>query len=155
MITDTRLGEDSLEVAGNGNGAEISYETKEYDADTKVMAVITDDEGNSTEVELKPVKPGTFRADANLDEVGIYSINIRRQNGDTVETSYNTAYASQYSKEYQFTNLENSLEAFCRQAGGSLISMEDDIWTFEQNKTKVKKTAYNDFPGACISASDI
>lgn len=139
VITDTRLGEDSLEVTGNGNGAEISYETKEYDADTKVMAVITDDEGNSTEVELKPVKPGTFQADADLDEVGIYSINIRRQNGDTVEASYNTAYASQYSREYQFTNLENSLEAFCRQAGGSLISMEDDIWTFEQNKMKVKK----------------
>jgi uncharacterized membrane protein len=140
VIYDNSTGEDTVEIDKSGNQTEISFTTPEYDADTNVTAVISDDAGNVTEVSLNPSKPGTFETELDLSEVGVYSINIRKQQGDEVVTSYNTAYASQYSPEYRFSESDTDFISFIHQSGGSMITMEDNIWDMEQARVVVRKS---------------
>ncbi len=131
VISDTGFGEDDLEIVKDGTAATISYETKEYDRQTKVTAVVTGEDGETREISLDAVKPGVFEAELSMDAVGIYSVNVRKQKGEQVEKIYNTAYANQYSVEYRFA--ESELPAFLKQAGGSLVTMQDKVW---ENKQK-------------------
>lgn len=143
VITDTNTGEDVVEVEKNGDGAVISLLTEKYDSKTKVSAVITDSAGNSSEVTLNPDRPGSFSKELNLDEIGVYSINVRKENGNGEIVSHNTAFARQYSPEYRFSDGASDLEAFYLQAGGTIIAMGDNIWQMKQNKVVVKKSLTN------------
>lgn len=136
VISDTGLGEDNLEVVKEGNTAVISYETKDYDKNTKAAAVITDENGNTKEVSLDAVKPGVFEASVDMDGIGVYSVSVRKMAGTEIEKTYNTAYANQYSAEYQFCDSETDFASFIKQAGGKEVTLEDDIW--EKNQTAVK-----------------
>ncbi|MBR1866553.1 MAG: VWA domain-containing protein [Lachnospiraceae bacterium] len=132
VLSDTELGDDDLEVVKEGNTATVSYETKEYDKNTKVNAVITDENGNTKEVSLDAVKPGAFEAVLDMDEVGVYSVSVRKQADGEVIKSYNTAYANQYSAEYQFNSADSDFATFVKQAGGTEVTLEDDIWSKNQ-----------------------
>ncbi len=136
VIADSSLGEDSLEVAKSGSNAVITYATEDYSRDTKVTAVITDEDGNQQEVELDAVKPGVYEKELELDEVGVYGISLRKYEGGELIASYNTAYANQYSKEYQFADTATSLTAYVEQCGGELITMESDIWSNHTGRVK-------------------
>ena len=138
VISDTELGEDHLEVTKEGNTATISYETEDYNKNTKVTAVITDENGEIKEVSLDAVKPGVFETSLNIDEIGVYSVNVRKMAGEEVEKNYNTAYANQYSAEYQFSDSETDLATFVKQAGGKEITLEDNIWKENQGTVKAK-----------------
>ncbi|MBO5468926.1 MAG: VWA domain-containing protein [Lachnospiraceae bacterium] len=138
VIADTELGGDSFEVTQEGNQAVISYETSEYDTNTKVEAVVTDENGESKEVTLEAVKPGSYAYTLDAGEIGVYSINIRKKDGDTVTKAYNTAYANQYAREYQFNDGGAELATFVKQAGGREITMEDSVWKTQQEKMKTK-----------------
>lgn len=136
VISDTELGDDTLEIEKGGNTAVIRYETKEYDKDTKVTAVVTDEEGNAKDIVLDAVKPGSFEKEIEMDETGVYNVSVRKQNGEEILKNYNTAYANQYSAEYQFQDSENDLKSFVNQAGGKMITMEDTIWKNRQEAVK-------------------
>lgn len=138
VVSDTELGEDSLEVTKEGNTAVIAYATKEYDKDTKVQAVVTDENGNAKEIILDAVKPGTFETSVNMDEIGVYNVSIRKMDGEEIVKNYNTAYANQYSVEYQFTDTKTDLATFTKQAGGMELTLEDHIWEQEQQTVKAK-----------------
>ncbi len=140
VITDTGTGEDIIEVTDEDNMTNISLETSEYDSDTTVTAVITNDEGESLDVTLNAVKPGTYETDVDLSEVGVYSISIRKNSGDEVISSYNTAVASQYSKEYKFYDTDGALEELCADADGEMLTLSDSIWTNTKKKVTVKKS---------------
>lgn len=136
VISDTELGDDTLEIEKGGNTAVIRYETKEYDKDTKVTAVVTDEEGNAKDIVLDAVKPGSFEKEIEMDETGVYNVSVRKQNGEEILKNYNTAYANQYSAEYQFQDSENDLKSFVNQAGGKMITMGDTIWKNKQEAVK-------------------
>lgn len=136
VVSDTELGEDSLEVVKEGNTAVITYETKEYDKNTQVQAVVTDESGTAKEIVLDAVKPGTFEAAVDMDEIGVYNVSIRKMNGEEILKNYNTAYANQYSMEYQFTDTKTDLTTFTKQAGGVELTLEDHIWEQEQQAVK-------------------
>lgn len=136
VISDTELGEDTLEIEKGSNTAAISYETKEYDKDTKVTAVITDDEGNAEEISLDAIKPGSFATELAMDEIGVYNVSVRKQSGEEILKNFNTAYANQYSAEYQFNDSTTDLSSFVSQADGKLVTMEEDIWTTKQEAVK-------------------
>ncbi len=138
VISDTGLGEDHLEVVKEGNTAAISYETKDYDKNTKVAAVVTDENGNTKEVNLDAVKPGVFETNLDMDEIGVYSVSVRKMSGKEVKKNYNTAYANQYSPEYQFGDSETDFAAFVKQAGGKEITLEENIWKENRNTVKAK-----------------
>ncbi|MGN0483045.1 MAG: VWA domain-containing protein [Lachnospiraceae bacterium] len=134
VMADTNLGSDELSVEKENGIATLHYQTKQYDKNTEVTAVITDEEGKQKTVMLDAVKPGTFEKELQLDAVGIYQINLRKNKGEKVEKTYNTAFANQYSPEYQFYDNEKELEQFTAQAGGAFITTKDNIW-----KKAVKK----------------
>lgn len=138
IMSDTDLGEDDIEIEKEGNVATITYDTKDYDKETSVNAVITDENGESHEVTLDVTKPGSFATTIDLEEVGVYSVSIRKQAGEEVVKSYNTAYANQYSAEYQFTDGQTDLDTFVKQAGGNIKTLEDDIWENKQNMVKAR-----------------
>ena len=140
VISDTGFGEDNLEVVKEGNTAVITYETKNYDKATTVTAVITDEQANATEVKLQAVKPGVFEAEFAPGDVGVYSINVRKMDGSQVVQNYNTAYANQYSAEYQFGSDTKDLNTFVKQAGGKMITLQDNIWQKAQNAVKIRKS---------------
>lgn len=138
VISDTELGEDSLEVNKEGNTAVISYTTKEYDKNTKIQAVVTDENGTAKEITLDAVKPGTFESAVDMEEIGVYNVSIRKMNGEEVLKNYNTAYSNQYSVEYQFTDTKTDLATFTKQAGGTELTLEDSIWNQKQQAVKAK-----------------
>lgn len=136
VISDSELGEDDLEVVKEGNTASITYQTKDYDKDTKVKAVVTDENGNAEEVSLDAIKPGVFVTDLDVSEVGVYNVSIRKMYGEEIVKNYNTAYANQYSAEYQFSDSDTDLASFVKQAGGQEITLSDNIWKQNQNTVK-------------------
>lgn len=138
IISDMELGEDHLEVQKEGNSVVIRYETPEYDTDTSVSAVVMGEDGTGNEIRLNAVKPGVFEATVDIDEVGIYSMNIRKSSGEEILKNYNTAYANQYSAEYQFANAAMDYTSFIRQAGGKEITFADNIWEEKQEMVKAK-----------------
>lgn len=136
VISDSELGEDDLEVAKEGNRASITYQTKDYDKNTKVKAVVTDENGTSKEVSLDAIKPGVFETDLDVSEIGVYNVSVRKMSGEEIVKNYNTAYANQYSAEYQFSDSETDLDAFVKQAAGQEITLSDNIWKQNQNSVK-------------------
>lgn len=138
IISDMELGEDQLEVRKEGNSVVIRYETPEYDTDTAVSAVVTDEKGTANEITLNAVKPGVFEAVLDIDEIGVYSMNIRKSSGEEMLKNYNTAYANQYSAEYQFADAGMDFVSFIRQAEGREITFEDNIWEEKQEMVRAK-----------------
>ena len=136
VINNTDLGEDVLEIAKEGNQTKITYETKEYDSNTKLKAVVTDTNGETKEYELDATKPGVFEQQLDVSEVGVYNINVRKMQGDEVIKQQTTAYTKQYSMEYQFLENENNLATFIKQTNAQEITIEDDIWSQTQEKVK-------------------
>lgn len=138
VIADTQLGNDSFELNKEGNQVTMTYETPEYDTDTEVHAVVTKEDGQSQEILLEAVKPGTYEAAIDAGEVGVYSISMRKQEGDTITKAYNTAYANQYSQEYQFSDHKAAFENFVMQAEGKMLTLKDSIWTNQLSKVRNK-----------------
>lgn len=138
VISDTELGDDRLELVKEGNTSIITYETKAYNQDTIVEAVITEENGATKEVALEPIKPGVFEASMDMDEIGVYNVSIRKKDGQKILKNYNTAYANQYSVEYQFVDGKTDLATFTKQAGGVEITMQEDVWKLEQQAVKAK-----------------
>ncbi len=136
VISDTDLGDDNLEITKEGNAAVIAYDTKQYDKDTKVVAVISDENGTAREVVLDAISPGSFEAKVDLDEIGVYSVSLRKMKGDDIEKNYNRGYANQYSAEYQFTDSQTDLETFTKQAGGTVFSLEESVWELQSEEVK-------------------
>ena len=137
-ITDTGLGEDSLDVVQEGSSALITYTTKDFSGDTKVTGVCTDEKGESHELTFDPVNPGTYQAKISTDEVGVYNIALKNQSGDEVVKSINTATAMQYSAEYRFSENIDSLSKLNVLVGGREITMEDEVFLPIEQKTKSK-----------------
>ncbi|MDO5156040.1 MAG: VWA domain-containing protein [Eubacteriales bacterium] len=144
VMTETELAGDTLEIQKAGNSAKIHYETKEYEKETKVSAVVTDEEGNAREVMLDAVKPGVFETNLDTEQIGIYNISMRKKNGEELVSNYNSAYANQYSAEYQFHDSVNDVTTFTKQANGTMISMEDSVWKQKQEtvKSRVSLTTF-------------
>lgn len=138
VISDTGLSGDELEIHKEGNSAKIIYETDEYEKNTVVTAVLSDEDGNTREITLEPVKPGSYEAEVESDEIGIYNLNIRKRNGDEIIKNYNTAYANQYSQEYQFSDSAGELEQLTKQMDGTIVSLDDNVWNTEAKKVDSK-----------------
>nr|MDE5966775.1 VWA domain-containing protein [Lachnospiraceae bacterium] len=127
-ITDTGLGEDKMEVVQEGSHATVTYTTGDFDSDTKVSAVCTDEKGNTTELSFDPLSPGVYQAYLDTDEVGVYNIALKNEAGDKVVKSVNTATAMQYSAEYRFSGQIDSLSRLTVLCGGREITTEDEIF---------------------------
>ncbi|MBQ4045010.1 MAG: VWA domain-containing protein, partial [Lachnospiraceae bacterium] len=127
-ITDTSEGDDSLTIDQDGQKARIRYSTDHYDGTTSVTAMITDEDGKSREITIPASSPGSFEAEVELGEPGIYSINLRNASGDQVIKNINTAAAIQYSREYQYADASDALTGFVEKAGGRYITKAQEVF---------------------------
>ena len=139
-VSDTSLGEDTLEVVQKGAGAVIRYATDDYNSDTKIQAVYTKENGEQDTIELDPVAPGQYEAEIPLHEIGVYSISLQNKQGDTVKKSVNSAVAMQYSPEYRFDITSNALDSFLEQVGGKEITMEDEVFAAPVETVKAQQS---------------
>ncbi len=130
-ISDSDLGSDVLNVTQEGSSIILEYETEEYTTDTGIEAVLTDENGTQQKVTLRAVSPGKYRAEVDADEIGVYSINVRKQNGEEIVKNVNTAAALQYSKEYRFAEVSNNLDGFVNQTGGRYITEPGEVFDTE------------------------
>ena len=137
-MTDNDLSGDDLDIVSSGNSASIIYETAEADKNTVVTAAVSDENGNTKEITLDPMKPGSYQAEIEAEDIGIYNINIRKKNGDKVVKNYNTAFAKQYSPEYRFNDNFGELDRFVKQVDGRNIKFEDDVFKADAKKVSGK-----------------
>ena len=130
-ISNSELGNDTLQVEQEASSAKITYHTEEYSADTSISAVITDEDGNQRNITLQAAAPGTYEAEVPLEQIGVYSINVRNQKGSEVVKNINTAAAMQYSREYRYADVSNTLENFARQTGARYIDKPQEVFDSE------------------------
>lgn len=149
-ITDIAEEEGSkVSVLQEGNSGKIVYTTPEYSGNTKIMATITDADGKRADTELKAVSPGVYEGETKLENTGIYSVNVKNTEGGTVKDSRNTRLAMQYSQEYRFADVTDSLESFVNQTAGKYIENLEGI--FDSKLEEV--TAYKNLTLAFLIAS--
>ncbi len=137
-VSDTDLGEDYVKVEQSDNGAVIRYHTDEYDAATTVTGVVTDEAGQSQEIELAAVAPGQYETGLPAGDIGVYGINIRKwQDGSAVKNT-TTAIAKQYSEEYRFREDDGALASFAGQTNAAMLTFTDNIWQEKPEATNAK-----------------
>lgn len=142
-ISDSQLGEDALTVEQKASSAVIHYETKDYASDTKITALITDEEGKQKEVTLKATSPGVYQKEVPLDKTGVYSINLRNTKGQNLIKNVNTATAMQYSQEYRYADVSSSLDSFVGQVDGIYIEEPRQVYNTKLERATSRKLLTN------------
>ena len=137
-ISDTQLGGDSLEVVSHSTSATVIYAPENYTTETQITAVVTDENGEKQEISFYPTAPGKYEGEIPMSEQGVYSINIRNQQGEEIVKNVNTAAAMQYSVEYRLDGSTASLEQFAEQTGGIWITSPDQVFDTVLNQVKAK-----------------
>ena len=125
-------------VEQNGNKATITYTTEEYSEDTKVIAIVYDEEGNPKEVELDPKKPGVYEAQVDTKDTGIYTINVQQKDKGEIVSSINTAAIMQYSLEYRFYPENTLLDEFAASTGGIFIENPEEVFKYSPEYVKAR-----------------
>ncbi len=117
-----------VEVEQNGSRSQIHYTTENFSGNTSVTATVFDDEGNATEVELDPIKPGEYIANIDTAATGIYTINVQQKDGEEIVSSMNTAAINQYSLEYRFYPNNTLMEEYVASVGGRIITEASEVF---------------------------
>lgn len=125
-------------VEQNGNKATITYTTEDYSADTKVIAIVYDEEGNPKEVELDPKKPGVYETQVDTKDTGIYTINVQQKDKGEIVSSINTAAIMQYSLEYRFYPENTLLDEFAASTGAIFVENPDEVFKFSPEFVKAR-----------------
>ena len=111
----------------------IDYQASEYSENSKVTGVYTTPSGETKEINLVSDNPGEYSAAVPADEMGVYSINVRRTEGDEVKASNTAVMAVQFSDEYRRDISNENLVNFINQSGRVL---EDNENVFTKLKGK-------------------
>ena len=94
-----------------------------------MTAVCTAADGSLKEIVLSPTSPGIFEGDIDVSGgTGVYSINVRQTEDDTVVHSLNTALAVPYSREYRFSEDTGEFDAFVTSVSGKYISKPGEVF---------------------------
>ncbi len=125
-----------VEVEQNGSRSEIHYTTENFSAGTTVVATVFDDEGNATEVELDPIKPGEYIAGIDTATTGVYTINVQQREGEEIVSSMNTAAINQYSLEYRFYPNNTLMEEYVASVGGTIITEASEVFATQPEHVK-------------------
>ncbi len=121
------IGDDKVEVKSKNGKTTITYTTGEYSDGTEISAIYTAPDKTNGEIKLTAVKPGVYTAEIPSESIGIYHINVRREDDGTVSGSFTTASAVQYSDEYRFDVTDEAFTRFI-DSNGMWIKAGDDVW---------------------------
>lgn len=121
------IGEDSADVATTEGSTKITYEAGNYTEQTRVEAVYTAPDGKTRTVKLKATAPGQFETRIDTDQAGIYTLSVRRMEGEEIENAINTAAVVQYSDEYKFALTNQKFCDFVEQYG-RIMKPDENFW---------------------------
>ncbi len=125
------------EVAQEGSVAKISYVTENFSSGSRVVATVIDDQGNTKELTLDPLTPGTYKTEFEMSDKGVYSISLKQYDNSEITSSITTAAIMQYSLEYRFNDISSAVPEFLKMTGGNTITEAKDV--FNENLDLVKK----------------
>lgn len=143
------LGEDRVDVVTAGESTQVVYETESYGGDTEIQATVIDPAGNTEEVTLHATAPGRYETEVSTPQTGLYHFNIRRMEGEEMQSYITTAAAVQFSYEYKF-DVSTDLYMNFVNLYGRVITNEDEIWTSIDNGAGEKRTLTNFLIGLAI-----
>lgn len=123
----TGIGEDAVDVLTAGGYTDITYQALDYGEETRVEAVYTDPEGNTSTQALQAVAPGSYEARLDMDMTGVYNLSVRRMDQGTVTNAVTTAAVVQYSDEYKFDVGNGAFTAFVERYG-RMLDPEENFW---------------------------
>ena len=121
------IGEDSMDVQASEGSTKITYQAKDYTEQTKVEAVYTGPDGKTQTVKLTATAPGQFEAQIDTEQTGLYTLSVRRMNGEEIENALNSAAVVQYSDEYKFALTNEKYCDFVEQYG-RVIKPGENFW---------------------------
>lgn len=134
-ITGETAGDVSASAVMDGNTPKIIYKTKDYSPGAKVTAICTAADGSQMEIALSPTSPGTYEGEIDMSSgTGVYSINVRQSENNTVIHSLNTALAVPYSREYRFFENTGEFDAFVTSVSGKYISEPGEVFDSQLQK---------------------
>lgn len=134
-IYDQDDSESKITTRQAGNTGIVRYENAGISGDAKVTAIYTDQSGEQQEITLDAVSSGVYEGNIPLGETGVYSINVRRSEGEELKEAANVQLTMQYSQEYLYTNDSNALDQFVSETGGRFISDLQEIYQEKPNDT--------------------
>ena len=144
------IGQDSVSVTKRRGKVEISYVASDYSEGTEVIGVYTSPSGESEELVLEPGDPGCYSAVFSPTEMGVYTINIRRDEGEDTVASTTAIETVQFSEEYRRDISNANFKAFV-EANGRILDENSKVFT----KLKVSNKNRKDITGILIVLSVI
>ncbi len=144
------IGQDSVSVTKRRGKVEISYVASDYSEDTEVIGVYTSPSGETEELVLEPGDPGCYSAVFQPTEMGVYTINIRRDEGEDTVASTTAIETVQFSEEYRRDISNANFKAFV-EANGRILDENSKVFT----KLKVSNKNRRDITGILIVLSVI
>lgn len=135
------MGDDIVNITQNGDQAFLSYTTKDYDSNTKILATAIAPSGETKELVLHATAPGVYETDMDASQNGLYHFNIRRMKQDQIESYMTTAAAVQFSDEYKFDINTTNFDSFIHKYGKE-IDAKFSIWNNFQRTGLEKKSIF-------------
>ncbi len=124
------------EVVQSGDSTKVIYHTDEFGAGTDVRAVVTDEDGNSSELTLPATAPGVYEASFDMTGTGVYSIAVNQYEEGNITYGITTAAIRHYSTEYTFNDTPGLLEDYTRVTGGKMIEDPKDVFSSDISDVK-------------------
>ncbi len=144
------IGQDSVSLTKRRGKVEISYVASDYSEDTEVIGVYTSPSGETEELVLEPGDPGCYSAVFQPTEMGVYTVNIRRDEGEETVASTTAIETVQFSEEYRRDISNANFKAFV-EANGRILDENSKVFT----KLKVSNKNRRDITGILIVLSVI
>ena len=121
-------GNDTLTFNKRRGEIQIDYQSSEYSESSKITGVYTTPSGETKEIKLISDSPGEYSAMLPAEEIGVYSINVRRAEGDEIKSSSTAVVAVQFSDEYKRNISNENLVNFIGQSG-RILEDDDNVFT--------------------------
>lgn len=135
------MGDDVVNILQSGDQSLLSYTTKDYDSNTKILATAIAPDGETKEITLHATAPGVYEASMEATQNGLYHYNIRRMKQDNIESYMTTASAVQFSDEYKFDINTTNFDSFIQKYGLE-IDQDYNIWNRVKSLDMEKRSIF-------------
>ena len=141
-----------ISFSNDGDKLNINFEDKNNNEELDTRATIVRPDGEKLETKLYSISPGKYSGEIDLKDSGVYMVNVKSTKNGEIITVQNSAYAMQYSPEYNIRDNKNNFLDFLNKEGiASFINNPEDVF---KGELKVKK-AYKDLTFLLIGLSVI
>lgn len=137
VVTELEDGEEVLQIDQTADGAVLTYQTKDFQSDTTIEVVYTEEGGTKQSIVLEAISPGQFQGEIPLEKTGVYGLSVQKKEEGVVVSSKTRAVTKQYSKEYRFLKGTTSFEQFVKEVDAISLTTGDAI--FSQQVVQAKK----------------